>query len=93
MKGGNAQTEIVKSFKNKPNNKKRKKKKRAKGLHQKVRTITPIISASGRIHKETQLKEDRQDLFVGAIRGRLSAEEPLPDSIPLFEHQKRQFLR
>ena len=27
MKGGNAQTEIVKSFKNKPNNKKKKKKK------------------------------------------------------------------
>ena len=27
MKGGNSQTEIVKSFKNKPNNKKKKKKK------------------------------------------------------------------
>ena len=27
LKGGNSQTEIVKSFKNKPNNKKKKKKK------------------------------------------------------------------
>ena len=40
MKGGNAQTEIVKSFKNKPNNKKKKKKKGGQQGNPKETAIT-----------------------------------------------------
>jgi len=88
LKGGNAQTEIVKSFKNKPNNKKKKKKKGGQQGNPKETAITnTAVNVKVEIPKTAAEASSNWATLVS--RNLTKAEDLGPKEKPIFYRRKK----